>query len=217
MKSREEIISFITEKVKHRFESEGSGHDWWHIERVRLQSLKLAKSESADLFIVELAALLHDVADHKLHGGDVAAGLLLIKNWLNETECPSDVVQEVLEIVSKVSYKGAEVADEPMSIEGQIVQDADRLDAIGAIGIARAFAYGGHKGRLLYHPEEKPELHTDFETYKNSTGHTINHFYEKLMLLKDRMHTKTAMDIAEKRHAFMELFLRQFMKDWDGN
>lgn len=216
MKSREEIVSFITEKVKHRFESEGSGHDWWHIERVRLQSLKLAKSESADLFIVELAALLHDVADHKLHGGDVAAGLLLIKNWLSEAECRPDVIQEVLEIVSKVSYKGAEVADEPMSLEGQIVQDADRLDAIGAIGIARAFAYGGHKGRLLYHPEEKPELHADFETYKNSTGHTINHFYEKLFLLKDRMHTQTAKRIAQQRHEFMELYLRQFMKEWDG-
>jgi len=215
MKSKVEILKIITEKVKHRFESEGSGHDWWHIERVRLQSLKLAKSESANVFIVELAALLHDVADHKLHGGDVEAGLLLIKNWLSEAECPSDVIHEVLEIVSKVSYKGAEVADEPMSLEGQIVQDADRLDAIGAIGIARAFAYGGHKGRLLYHPEEKPELHTDFETYKNSTGHTINHFYEKLFLLKDRMHTETAKEIALERHQFMLLFVERFYGEWE--
>lgn len=217
VKSKVEILKIIAEKVKHRFESEGSGHDWWHIERVRLMSLKLAKNESANLFVVELAALLHDVADHKLHGGDVAAGLLLIKKWLSECECPPEIITTVLDIVSKVSYKGAEVADEPMCLEGQIVQDADRLDAIGAIGIARAFSYGGHKSRLLYNPEEKPELHADFETYKNSKGHTINHFYEKLLLLKDRMNTESARQLAVERHLFMEKFLSEFMREWNGN
>lgn len=216
MKSQIEILKIITEKVKYRFESEGSGHDWWHIERVRLMSLKLAESESANLFIVELAALLHDVADHKLHGGDVAAGLLLIENWLIEVECPSEIIKAVLHIVSKVSYKGAEVADEPMSLEGQIVQDADRLDAIGAIGIARAFAYGGHKGRLLYDPTVPLEMHDSFETYKSSVAPTINHFYEKLLLLKDRLSTTAAREIAQERHLFMENYLSQFMHEWNG-
>jgi uncharacterized protein len=216
MKREENILQNIEEKVRLRFENEGTGHDWWHIHRVRKLALQIAKSEGADLFLVELAALLHDIADHKLHGGDVEKGLALCENWLIEANCDREQIQAVLNIVKNVSYKGAKVKDVAMRIEGQIVQDADRIDAIGAIGIARAFNYGGNQCRLIYHPEQKPEVHDNFEAYKNSKGHTINHFYEKLLLLKDRLNTATAKQIAQQRHDFMIVFLNQFYAEWEG-
>lgn len=207
-------IKSIAERVKQRFEREGSGHDWWHIERVRKMALRIARAEGADAVVVELGALLHDMADHKLHGGDVEAGLAMVQAWLSELDLATSDKKEVLDIVQHVSYLGAGVPDKPLSAAGQVVRDADRLDAIGAIGIARTFAYGGNKNRLIYHPDVDPVAHQSFEAYKTNDAPTINHFYEKLLLLKDRMHTKTAREIAESRHAFMEQYLKQFYKEW---
>ena len=164
---------------------------------------------------MELSALLHDVGDHKFYKEKDAAEKL-ISEMLDNAGVSEELKNQVLEIVSNVSYKGANVETRPTSLEGKVVQDADRLDAIGAIGIARAFAYGGNKERLLYHPEQPPVMHNDFEAYKNDKGHTINHFYEKLLLLKDRMQTKSGKEMAEERHQYMEGYLKQFYKEWEG-
>lgn len=209
-------IQSLERHVRSLFEQEGSGHDWWHIDRVRNTALYIAESEDADKEVTEWSALLHDIADHKFHGNDLSIGperahALVMKF----TEDPV-LASKVSSIVSEVSYKGAGVETPVSSIEGACVQDADRLDAIGAIGIARAFAYGGSKRRLLYHPEQKPTLHTDFEAYATDQGATINHFYEKLLLLKDRMQTETGKQLATKRHAFMEHYLEQFYGEWEG-
>lgn len=209
-------INRITEMIHSRFEGEGSGHDWWHIERVRKMALRIAESEGADPTIVELGALLHDMADHKLHGGDVEAGISLVTNWLSDLEISQQEKNEVLDIVKHVSYRGAGIPDTPLSLAGLVVRDADRLDAIGAIGIARTFAYGGNKNRLMYDPEVDSVAHQSFEAYKSSSAPTINHFYEKLLLLKDRMHTETARKIAESRHVFMEEYLEQFFAEWQA-
>lgn len=171
-------------------------------------------SEGGDPAIVELGALLHDMADHKLWGGDVESGVREIEAWLKADGLPESIVVPVVAIARCVSFKGAGVADEPLSLEGQIVRDADRLDAIGAIGVARTFAYGGSKGRLLFDPGVPPEIHNSFDAYKQSTAPTINHFYEKLLLLKDRMHTKAAKQLAEERHDFMVHFLKVFFSEW---
>ncbi len=195
---------------------EGTGHDWWHVFRVAKTAVRIALREQADIFIVQLAALLHDIGDFKFHNGDETVGPRMARQWLEQLGVGEDTVTRVCEIVREVSFKGAGVPDHMPSIEGKIVQDADRLDAIGAIGIARTFAYGGAKGREIHNPECKPQLHDSFEQYKKNNGPTTNHFYEKLLLLKDRMHTSTAKEIAEKRHAFMENFLEQFLREWDG-
>lgn len=209
------LLNNVRREVKLIFEGEGSGHDWWHIYRVTESAKMIADKENANLFLVELSALLHDVGDHKLFKEDNAQ-LVLISRLLNKYNCDKKLIEKVIEIVESVSFKGANVLTNPISLEGKIVQDADRLDAIGAIGIARAFAFGGHHNRLLFDPEEKAELHNNFEAYKNSKGHTINHFYEKLLLLKDRMQTTTGKKIALERHDFMESFLAQFYKEWEG-
>jgi uncharacterized protein len=214
--SAESGIAFIKAKVQAYFKNEGSGHDWWHIERVRKLALTIAQLEKADTVITELGALLHDVADHKLHGGDVEKGMELGKRWMTEAGFSEEVIGSVCEIMEHISYKGAEVDDVPLGIEGQVVRDADRLDAIGAVGIARTFAYGGSKSRLIYDPGVPPVMHSNFQDYKTSTAPTINHFYEKLLLLKDRMHTETARKMAAERHAFMELYLKQFFAEWEG-
>ncbi|WP_299821824.1 HD domain-containing protein [uncultured Pontibacter sp.] len=217
MYSKETIIQETAVYVKELLSGEGSGHDWWHIYRVWKNAQSIAAQEpEADLFLVELAALLHDIGDHKFYGGDETVGPRMAAAWLQKYDLPARVVQDVCTIIKDLSYKGAGTSSEMASIEGQIVQDADRLDAIGAIGIARTFAYGGHKNRLLYDPTIKPELHNSFEAYKASTTPTINHFYEKLLLLKDRMHTATAKKIAAQRHQYMEDFLRQFYSEWEG-
>jgi len=210
------IINQTAAHVRKKFEGEGSGHDWWHIQRVWNTAVTIAKQEQADLFIVELAALLHDIADHKFHDGDEEAGPKTAREWLSSFEIEKDSIDHICRIIRNVSFKGAEVDTPMQSIEGKIVQDADRLDAIGAIGIARAFAFGGFKSRELYNPEIKPEIHNSFEAYKNSDGPTLNHFYEKLFLLKDRMNTKTAKQIAGERHKFMEMFVKQFLEEWKG-
>ncbi|WP_421773918.1 HD domain-containing protein [Gracilimonas sp.] len=212
-----EIIEKTEQYVKNKLQGEGTGHDWWHIHRVRNTALRLGEVEGADLFIVELAALLHDIADHKFHDGDEEIGPSTARNWLERIEVDEAVIRKVCTIIRDVSFKGAEVKTTMESIEGKVVQDADRLDALGAIGIARAFAYGGYKGRELYNPEIDPESHSSFEAYKKSSGPTLNHFYEKLFLLKDRMNTMAGRKEAEKRHQFMKEFVDQFLSEWDGN
>jgi uncharacterized protein len=215
--TKKEILSKTENYVRDKLEGEGSGHDWWHIHRVRNTALKLGEEENADLFIVELAALLHDIADHKFHDGDEEIGPSTARNWLENLNIDEPVIDHVTQIIRDVSFKGADVETPMKTIEGKVVQDADRLDAIGAIGIARAFAYGGHKGRELHNPGITPESHDSFDSYKKSTGPTLNHFYEKLFLLKDRMNTKAGHKLAEERHRFMEEFVDQFLDEWDGN
>lgn len=210
------IIEQIAKEVRKRLEGEGSGHDWWHIVRVWNTAKKIGQEEGADMFIVELAALLHDIADWKFHDGDDTVGPRIAGEVLIEHKVEEGVIQQVQEIISTMSFKGAGVKSEMRTLEGKAVQDADRLDAIGAIGIARTFAYGGHKNRVMYNPEEKPVLHQTKEAYIKSSGPTINHFYEKLLLLKDRMNTQTAKNIAEERHTFMEEYLNKFFQEWEG-
>ncbi len=197
------IIKQTKQHLRNTFEGEGSGHDWWHIDRVRKVALTIAKKEKANPVIVELGALLHDIADHKFHGGDHDAGYKAARAWLEKVGADAQTIDAVCHIVQNISYSSGRVMG---TLEGKIVQDADRLDALGAIGIARCFAYGGHSGRELYNPESK--------TAEKSPS--INHFYEKLLLLKDRMNTKTGKKMAEARHAFIELYLDEFYKEWEG-
>lgn len=207
----------IIEKTKEHVQSilihHDASHDWWHIERVWKMACYLAEKEEADLFIVELAALLHDVDDWKFNQGNE---ILKTKSWLAHLQIPQDIASQVCHIVENVSFKGNLVqTSSPKSIEGAVVQDADRLDAIGAIGIARAFSYGGYKKRPLYDPTISAAQHKTFEEYKTQEGTTLNHFHEKLFLLKDKINTNSAKKIAEERHAFMETFVSQFMREWD--
>lgn len=213
--TQKEIIQLLSTEVRERFKNEWTGHDWWHIYRVWKLATKIAEKEAANLFIVELAALLHDIADWKFNNGDESAGGCEARKTLERFAIDTSIINEVVDIVNTISYKGAGVETKMKSIEGEIVQDADRLDAIGAIGIARTFAYGGSKGRPMYDPKIKPVLHHSFEAYKTSNAPTINHFHEKLLLLKYRMNTKTGNLMAHDRHLFMENFLAQFHKEWD--
>jgi uncharacterized protein len=213
--TKKEIIAKTTEYVKQEFQNDSSGHDWWHIYRVWKTALTICKYENADIFVVELAALLHDLDDWKL-APSTDGSPLQAAAWLRQLEVSPVVSSHVCDIIAHLSYKGAAVENKISTIEGMIVQDADRLDAIGAVGIGRAFAYGGHAGRSLYVPDEPPQMHTSFEQYKSSQSATINHFYEKLLLLKDRMNTATAKKIAAERHIFMEQFLEHFLNEWDG-
>lgn len=211
-----EIIETTAQHVRKLLEGEGSGHDWWHIQRVWNLSKRLSQSEPVNIFVVELAALLHDIADHKFHGGDETIGPKVAREWLERLQIDEPVVLHVTEIVKDLSFKGAEVHTPMRTLEGKIVQDADRLDAMGAIGIARAFAYGGFRNRELYNPNQSPTLHNSFDAYKNDKGHTINHFYEKLFLLKDRLNTDAAKQIAENRHQFMKKYVQRFLDEWNG-
>lgn len=202
-----------TEKfVRDIFKNEGSGHDWWHVYRVKKYALKIAETEGGNLFLIEMAALLHDVDDWKLKK---ESDENKTRKWLNHLGIAEKAADQIPEIISQVSFKGAGVKTNPTTIEAKIVQDADRLDAIGAIGIARTFAYGGSRSRLIYDPETDPVLHDNFKAYKNSAAPTINHFYEKLLLLKERMNTETGKRMAESRHRFMESFLEQFFNEWE--
>jgi uncharacterized protein len=209
-------IDRTADYVKAKLSGEGSGHDWWHTCRVWKTSQRIGQAEGADLFVVELAALLHDIADWKAHGGNSAVGPEMARQWLMSLGVEETLIEQVCRIIADISFKGIGVEQPELSLEGKVVQDADRLDAIGAIGIARAFAYGGAKGRLIHDPEMKPEEHRTAEAYIKSTGTTVNHFYEKLLLLKDRMNTTTGRTIAEKRHPFMKDYLRQFLREWEG-
>lgn len=210
-----EIIQKTIEYVKQEFSDDSSGHDWWHIYRVWKNAITICEHEKADLFIVQLAALLHDLDDWKFNESEDETPVRA-KAWLDSVSVDSVTAEAVCEIIKHISYKGASVENKMDTLEGFIVQDADRLDAIGAIGIGRAFAYGGYKGRMMYDPESSPQMHASFEEYKNSKSATINHFYEKLLLLKGMMNTKTGKRIAEERHDVMVKFLDQFMAEWDG-
>lgn len=206
-----------TEKfVQSKLQGECSGHDWWHVYRVWKNSVYIGREENADLFVIQLAALLHDIADWKFHEGNENIGPEIAREWLEKIHVDEDTISQVFEIIKDISFKGAGVKTPMKTIEGMVVQDADRLDAIGAIGIGLAFAYGGYKGTEMYNPDIKPVMHQSFEQYKNNKGSTINHFYEKLLLLRDLMNTKTAKEIAEDRHKFMEQFLDRFFKEWEG-
>ena len=213
--NKEEVIKRTADYVKTKLDGEGSGHDWWHIYRVWKTAVNIGEKESADLFVIQLAALLHDIADWKFHEGDDSVGPKLAREWLEKLDVDENIIFNVCKIIKELSFKGAGVKSKIKTKEGMVVQDADRLDAIGAIGIARAFAYGGHKGREIYNPDIKPEKHETFEQYKNNKGPTINHFYEKLLLLKDLMNTPSAREIAEERHRFMEEYLDKFFKEWE--
>jgi uncharacterized protein len=202
--------------VKQKLQGDGTGHDWWHVDNVRKNAMLIGKEEGADLFVVELAALLHDIADWKFQDGDESVGPRLTREILESLEVDSQVIQHVCDIVGHVSFKGAGAENKISTLEGKVVQDADRLEALGAIGIARCFAYGGHKNRPIYDPSIKPTTHDDFSSYKKNQSHSMNHFYEKLLLLKDRMNTATGKRIAEGRHKFTEQFLGQFFKEWNG-
>jgi uncharacterized protein len=203
--------------VKNELTDGEKGHDWWHIERVWRTSRLIAESEPVDLFVVELASLLHDIADSKFHGGDEEVGPLKAATFLRSLEVDPSVVEHVVQIIRNISFKGGNHLPGFSSGELHVVQDADRLDALGAIGIARAFHYGGYKNRLLYDPAIQPNLTMTREEYKNSDAPTINHFYEKLLLLKDRMNTPAGKALAHRRHKFMEQFLDEFKSEWNGN
>jgi len=211
-----EVLQQTEEYVKKKLSGEGSGHDWWHIHRVRQNALHIGKQESVDLFVVQLAALLHDIADWKFHDGNEGVGPMVAREWLESLHVEEQVIAHVGEIIKDISFKGAGVQTRMRTTEGMVVQDADRVDALGAIGIARTFAYGGHKGHEMYNPLIKPEFHDSFEKYKKGKGPTINHFYEKLLLLKDLMNTSTAKRIAGERHKYMEQFLGRFYREWEG-
>ena len=210
------LIQTTEEHVRQLLSGDGSGHDWFHIERVRNVALRIGREENADLLVVELAALLHDVSDWKYAGGDEKAGPLAARQWLQAQGAESAVIDHVCTIIAELSFKGAGVPTPMSTLEGRVVQDADRLEAIGAIGIARAFAYGGSRGRALYDPSVPPMLHDSFEAYKKGSGPTINHFYEKLLLLKDRMNTATARKLAAARHVVLEQYLEEFFAEWKG-
>lgn len=207
-------IAFVKEELK---DAEG-GHDWFHIERVFKNTLLISKEEKVDVLVVSLAALLHDIADPKFHNGDEKIGPKTARNFLIAQKVPKEIGKHVVNIIKNISFKNSLENSKKKftSKELEVVQDADRLDAIGAIGIARCFNYGGFKNRALYDPEIHPNLNMTKEEYKNSSSPTINHFYEKLLLLKDQMNTETGKKIAEKRHEFMENYLKQFYNEWNG-
>jgi uncharacterized protein len=210
------IIFLTVDFVKQQLMDAEGGHDWFHIERVWKNAEAIAQGEDCDPEIVALAALLHDIADSKFHGGDETVGPALARNWLTSKLYPEEKLEHIIAIVENISYKGGKELRTHESIELDVVQDADRLDAIGAIGIARTFNYGGFKNRVIYDPAIQPDLNMTKEEYKKSTAPTINHFYEKLLLLKERMNTTTGKKIALERHRFMESFLDQFYAEWKG-
>jgi uncharacterized protein len=211
------IINKTKEYVKAKLEGEGTGHDFWHILRVYKNAIYIGKKENADLFIVELAALLHDIADWKFNEGSYDAGVKLSKEWLESLGVDGHIIYKITKIIGTMSYKGGTTNANQETMEGKVVQDADRLDALGAIGIGRAFAYGGYKKRELHNPDIAPQKYKDFGEYKKNVGTTVNHFYEKLLLLKDLMNTDSGKSMAKERHKFMEEYLDQFFKEWDCN
>ena len=210
------IIQKTIAFVKKTLTNAEAGHDWFHIERVFNTAIHINEHEKGDRLTITLAALLHDIADPKFNNGDEEAGPKIAGDFLNSISVEEKTVEHVQLIIKNMSFKNSFDGNSFSSKELQIVQDADRLDAIGAIGIARAFTYGGFKNRVLYDPEIKPQIFSDKEHYKNSTAPTINHFYEKLLLLKDKMNTTTGKRIAEERHKFMLAYLEQFYKEWEG-
>ncbi|KAA1247708.1 HD domain-containing protein [Aquimarina sp. RZ0] len=214
--TQDQIIDKTIDFVKETLSGAEGGHDWFHIQRVFTNAKQIASDEEVDIFIVSLGALLHDIADSKFHNGDETVGPKVASDFLRSLQLEENVIDHVVHIIENISFKGGNNVQKFKSPELDVIQDADRLDAIGAIGIARCFNYGGFKNRALYDPEIAPNLKMTREEYKNSTAPTINHFYEKLLLLKDKMNTKAGKRIAEQRHVFMEEFLEQFYREWKG-
>lgn len=208
-------VEELKKHIKDQFFGETTGHDWYHIERVYKLATKIQEKEGGNLLVIQIAALLHDLSDHKFNGGDFEKGGQDARLLLSEFNFNTSVINAVVAIINTVSYKGNGVPDQMETIEGKIVQDADRLDAIGAIGIARTFAYGGSISQPIYDPLIKPGIHNTKEEYAKSKTHTINHFYEKLLLLKDRMHTAKAIELASEREEFMRTFLDRFYNEWE--
>ncbi|HKX85328.1 MAG TPA: HD domain-containing protein [Flavobacterium sp.] len=211
------VIANTISFVKQQLHGAEGGHDWFHIERVYKNALLIAQGETCDLDVVKLGALLHDVADSKFHDGDETVGPKVAREFLESQNVAEEIIQHVINIIENISFKGGNFEKKFNSIELEIVQDADRLDAIGAIGVARAFNYGGFKNRALYNPDIQPNLNMSKEEYKKSDSPTVNHFYEKLLLLKDKMNTSSGKKIAEERHVYMEQFLSQFYAEWEGH
>ncbi len=212
----EALVRYIEDFVKSDLVGAESGHDFYHILRVLTLARKIGASEGADMTIVSLGALLHDIADWKFHGGDESAGPRRARDLLREAAAAPAIITAVVEIVETISFKGAAVPTPMRTVEGKVVQDADRLDALGAIGIARAFAFGNHIGRPFYDPAIPPIGEMEKVEYAKRLGTTLNHFFEKLLLLRDRMQTATGRAIAERRHAFMEQYVAQFLAEWQG-
>jgi uncharacterized protein len=208
----QDTITYVKQELKN---AEG-GHDWWHIERVWKTAKHIAKTEHVNQLVVELSALLHDIADSKFHDGDESIGPQKARAFLHTLEIEDNVINHVIRIIENISFKGGKEAQTFQSTELDVVQDADRLDALGAIGIARTFNYGGFKNREIYNPTIPSNLNMTKEEYKKSTAPSINHFYEKLLLLQDRMNTATGKAMAAKRHQFMESYLEQFYSEWEG-
>lgn len=211
-----ELIDHTIVFVKQTLKNAEGGHDWFHIQRVYNNALKIAQGENVNVVIVALGALLHDIADSKFFNGDETVGPKMASEFLMSQDCDSAIIEHVVQIIKNISFKGGNQKQSFSSPELDVVQDADRLDALGAIGIARTFNYGGFKNRKLYDPEVEPQLEMTPKQYKASTAPTINHFYEKLLLLKDRMNTKTGKAMAQERHNYMEGFLKQFYAEWEG-
>ncbi len=214
--NKKQVIQNTIDFVKKTLKGAEGGHDYFHIERVYKNTLLIAKNEDVDVFIVSLGALLHDIADSKFYNGDETVGPKKARAFLEKENVLEEVIVHVENIIKNISFKGGNFEQSFKSPELDVIQDADRLDAIGAIGIARCFNYGGFKNRELYNPDVLPNLNMTKEEYKNSKAPTINHFYEKLLLLKDKMNTRTGKKIAEERHLFMETFLNQFKNEWNG-
>ena len=211
------IIEKVKNEIKAQFEGESTGHDWHHILRVYNVAKYIQTKEGGDLETIELAALLHDISDHKFNGGKLDEGGKVTEEILKRHYASEELIKNVRYIVDNISFKGAKVKAEMESLEGKIVQDADRLDAIGAIGIARTFAYGGNRNQPIYEPSGEVVLHDSFEAYAHAKTSSINHFYEKLLLLKDRLNTKTGIELGEKRHKIMTDFLNEFHNEWNFN
>lgn len=209
------LIQNTVDFVKEKLHGAEAGHDWFHIERVWKLSRKIAETENCNLEVVELSALLHDIADPKFHHGDETLALEISREFLESQQVSEDIITQVLFIIQNISFKNRGEVPENLPIELKIVQDADRLDAIGAIGIARTFNFGGFKNNLMYHPDRPPKLNMSKEEYKKNEGTTINHFYEKLLLLKDLMNTEKGKELAAERHRFMLKFLEEFDKEWN--
>ena len=209
------LIERVAAQIRRRFVGESSGHDWYHIQRVWKLTQQIAAREGANLEIAELGALVHDIADWKFCAGDETVGPREARRLLSDEGVPGDVIEAVADIVATISFKGAGVTTAMKTLEGQCVQDADRLDAMGAIGIARCFAYGGHAGRAMYDPDVHPTMHATAEAYKSAKGTSLNHFHEKLFLLKDRMNTASGRAMAEERHRYMREFVDRFLHEWN--
>lgn len=214
--STKSIITLTKEFVENKLANAEGGHDWWHIYRVWKMAARIAQTEDADIEIVELAALLHDIADPKFHGGDESIGPRTARAYLESQNVNEPTIEHIVNIIKHMSFKNSLEAQSFTSKEMEVVQDADRLDAIGAIGIARVFSFGGHKGNPIHDPTMKPKLNMSKEEYKKSNGTSLNHFYEKLFLLKDKMNTETGKKIAQSRHEYMEGYVERFYAEFEG-